>query len=112
MSKIYAVIGTSQQTIVSDKVSYSPAPNEVLMKSERPEGDYIANDNGEWVEDTSKKIEVLDSQYNSDKAILMSQYTEASIDNDTDLMASIKEELAVLREEYDKAYEEIIGGAE
>ena len=112
MSKVYAIIGSSSMTVVADEIRYTPATGEVLMKSERPEGDYIANENGEWVKDTSKEIEALDSQYNSDKAILMSQYTEASIDDDTDLMASIKEELAVLREEYDKAYEEIIGGAE
>jgi hypothetical protein len=59
-----------------------------------------------------QKIAQLDSQYNSDKAILMSQYTEAVIDNDSELVASIKEELAVLRKEYDNAYEEIVGGAE
>jgi hypothetical protein len=59
-----------------------------------------------------RKLAELDSQYNSDKAILMSQYTEAVIDDNTELMASIKEELAVLREEYDNAYGEIVGGAE
>jgi hypothetical protein len=59
-----------------------------------------------------EQLAELDSQYNGDKAILMSQYTEAVIDNDSELMASIKEELAILREEYDKAYEDIIGGAE
>lgn len=113
MSKIYALVGTSQQTIVADNISYRPQENEVLMKSERPnEGEYIANENGEWVKDTSKEIEALDTQYNTDKAVLMSQYTEAVIDNDSELMASIKEELAVLRKEYDNAYEDIIGGAE
>jgi hypothetical protein len=112
MSKIYAVIGTSQQTIIADTVSYQQQVNEVLMKSERPEGDYIANKNGEWVKDTSKEIEALDSQYNSDKAILMSQYTEAVIDDDSELMASVKAELTALREQYDKDYEDIIGGAD
>lgn len=59
-----------------------------------------------------QKLAQLDAQYNSDKAILMSQYTEADIDGDSDLKESIKTELVALREEYDKAYEEIIGGAE
>jgi hypothetical protein len=59
-----------------------------------------------------QKIAQLDSQYNSDKAILMSQYTEAVIDNDSELVASVKAELTALREQYDKDYEDIIGGAE
>jgi hypothetical protein len=63
-------------------------------------------------EEQNRKLTELDSQYNSDKAILMSQYTEAVIDDDTDLMASVKAELTALREQYDKDYEDIIGGAE
>lgn len=59
-----------------------------------------------------EQIEALDMQYNSDKAILMSQYTEADIDGDEDLKATIKAELVALREQYDKDYENIIGGAE
>ena len=59
-----------------------------------------------------EQIEALDHQYNSNKAILMSQYTEADIDRNEDLKATIKAELVALREQYDKAYEEIIGGAE
>jgi hypothetical protein len=59
-----------------------------------------------------QKLAQLDSQYNSDKAILMSQYTEAVIDDDSELMASVKAELTALREQYDKDYEDIIGGAE
>lgn len=111
MSKIYAIIGTSQQTIIADTVSYQPQANEVLMKSERPnEGEYVANETGEWVKDTDKAIEALDRQYNSDKAILMSQYTEADIDGDEGLKASVKAELVALREQYDKDYEDILGG--
>jgi hypothetical protein len=59
-----------------------------------------------------QKLAALDTQYNSDKAILMSQYTEAVIDDDSELMASVKAELTALREQYDKDYEDIIGGAE
>jgi hypothetical protein len=97
---------------------YSPDGN-IEVWEQKPNGYYTVE---EWQElhpaptppepTTEEKLEALDSQYNSDKAILMSQYTEAVIDDDTELMASVKEELAVLREEYDKAYEEIIGGAE
>jgi hypothetical protein len=59
-----------------------------------------------------QKIAQLDAQYNSDKAILVSQYTEADIDGDSELKESIKAELIALREQYDKDYENIIGGAE
>jgi hypothetical protein len=85
---------------------------------EKPNGYYTVE---EWEEmhpptpyepTTEEKLAELDSQYNSDKAILMSQYTEASIDDDSELMASVKAELTALREQYDKDYEDIIGGAE
>jgi hypothetical protein len=59
-----------------------------------------------------QKLTQLDAQYNSDKAILMSQYTEADIDGDEDLKASVKAELVALREQYDKDYENIVGGEE
>ena len=59
-----------------------------------------------------QKLAELDNQYNTDKAILMSQYTEAMVDGDNNLMASIKAELAALREQYDKDYEGIVGGEE
>lgn len=59
-----------------------------------------------------QKIAQLDAQYNSDKAILVAQYTEADILEDFELKASIKVELATLQAEYDRAYEEIVGGEE
>lgn len=59
-----------------------------------------------------RKIAELDGQYNSDKAILMSQYTEADIDGDEDLKATIKAELVAIREQYDKDYADIVGGEE
>ena len=61
---------------------------------------------------TEQKLAELDNQYNTDKAILMSQYTEAMVDDDSDLMATIRAELVALREQYDKDYEEIVGGEE
>lgn len=59
-----------------------------------------------------QKLAELDSQYNSDKTILMSQYTEADIDGDSELKESIKAELMTLRGQYDKDYEDIVGGEE
>ena len=95
---------------------YSPDGN-IEVWAEKPQGYYTVE---EWAElhpapappepTTEEKIEALDRQYNSDKAILMAQYTEADIIEDFELKASIKVELATLQAEYDRAYEEIIGG--
>ena len=94
---------------------YSPEGN-IEVWAEKPEGYYTVE---EWQElhpapappepTTDEKIEALDRQYNSDKAILVSQYTEADIDGDKELKASVKAELVALREQYDKDYEEIVG---
>jgi hypothetical protein len=73
---------------------------------------YEVCENGPYTPTVEEQLEALDHQYNSDKAILMSQYTEADIDGDEELKASIKAELVALREQYDKDYEDIIGGAE
>ena len=95
---------------------YSPDGN-IEVWEQKPDGYYTEE---EWEElhpapappepTTEEKIEALDHQYNSDKAILMSQYTEADILEDFELKASLKVELATLQAEYDRAYEEIIGG--
>ena len=61
-----------------------------------------------YVPTVEEQIEALDHQYNSDKATLTSQYTEADIDGDEELKASIKAELVALREQYDKDYEAIV----
>lgn len=103
MSKIYAIIGTSSMTVVADSVKYTPATNEVLMQSERPaEGDYVANENGEWVEDKQKKLDELDAQYQKDKREIMGYYNEAAFYGDEDLQSELKEEMANV----DKQYEE------
>ena len=68
--KIYAVVGTAQQTIIADSVQYNPQENEVLMKSERPEGDYIATQGGEWVIDKTPAIEALTAEYRQEKVNL------------------------------------------
>lgn len=72
------------------------------------DGKLVVDENADKI----SKIEALDQQYNSDKAVLMSQYTEADILEDFELKASIKVELATLQAEYDRAYEKIVGGEE
>lgn len=110
MSKIYAVIGTNSMTIVADTIRYSPKSNEVLMQSERPsEGDWVANEDGEWVEDKQKAIEELDTTYNRDKTELANYYLEATIAGDVDLQAELKEEIEQLNADYDEKRRELEG---
>ncbi len=110
--KIYATIGTSNQTIVSDTVQYTPLDNEILMGEERPEGDYIANENGQWVLDFSKQIKELDNRYKKEKAVLCEQYTDAQIHGDTEIAEEIVDEMIALDNWYDTQYEKIINGDE
>jgi hypothetical protein len=111
MSKIYAVIGTNSMTIVADTVKYNPQTNEVLMQSERPaEGDWVANEDGMWVEDKQKAIDALDAQYNHDKADLLTAYQTAMLYGDTEQMEALKADLEALDEQYDADYERIVGG--
>jgi hypothetical protein len=110
MSKIYAVIGTNSMTIVADSVKYNPQTNEVLMQSERPaEGDWVANEDGQWVEDKQKAIDTLDKQYNIDKTELANYYLEATIAGDADLQAELKAEIDQLNADYDEARRELEG---
>ena len=107
--KIYAIVGTSQQTIVADSVRYNPAENEVLMQSERPsEGDYIATAEGEWEVDKSAQIAALDAEYTREKATLCEQYTDAQIHGDTDTAEAIVAEMDDLDAWYDEEYEKIL----
>ena len=52
----------------------------------------------------------LDAQYQANKAQLMQYYFEFSITEDTEGMASIKQELSDLAAQYDAALAEIEGG--
>lgn len=104
--KIYAVVGTAQQTIIADSVQYNPQENEVLMESERPaEGDYIATASGVWVIDISKKYEELDAEYMRQKALLIEQYTDDTLHDDAEATAADKEEMAALDAWYDEQYQ-------
>lgn len=105
--KIYAVIGTSQQTIIADAVRYNPQENEVLMEAERPEGDYIASASGVWVIDISKKYEELDAEYMRQKALLIEQYTDDTLHDDAEAMAADKEEMAAFDAWYDEEYQKL-----
>ena len=86
MKIIYAVVGTNQQTIVNDRVSYSPAENEIHMKSERPEGDgYVATADGTWeIPLDSVKQEKIDSlkQIRDTKEVLPIQIDKGLFDYD------------------------------
>lgn len=96
---------------------YSPEGN-IEVWEQKPEGYYTVDEWEEmhpptpYVPTVDEQIEALDHQYNSDKAVLMAQYTEADMVEDFELKAQIKVELATLQAEYDRAYEEIVGGAE
>lgn len=110
MSKIYAVIGTNSMTIVADTVKYNPQTNEVLMQSERPsEGDWVANEDGQWVEDKQKSIEELDSTYNREKTELANYYLEATIAGDAELQVELKAEIEQLNADYDEKRRELEG---
>lgn len=61
-------------------------------------------------EEQEKALADLDSRYNTDKAVLSEQYTMAMLTDDTELADELKAELVALNEDYDKAYEEIVGG--
>jgi hypothetical protein len=81
------------------------------MKSERPtDGEYVANENGEWVtpEPTKEeKLAVLDSQYEADKAEIMKYYVDSVIHIDVDLTNELADEMILLDRQYKKDREEI-----
>lgn len=110
--KIYGVIGTSTMTVVNDGVKYTPSNNEVLMSSERPSEEYIANTDGTWVlpvPTKEEKLAQLVAQYESDKAEILKYYSDAMIHGDSDLMAELTEEMTALDEQYATDYEALKG---
>lgn len=110
--KIYAVEGTSQQTIIADGVRYSPAEGEVLMQTERPDCDYIAKTDGTWEIDKTPAIEALTAEYRAEKANLCEAYTTASMHGDTETAESVAADMADLDEWFDEEYAKIEGSAE
>ena len=105
--KIYAVVGTGQQTIVSDSVQYSPQENEVMMTAERPEGDYIATKDGEWVIDKTPAIEALTAEYRAEKENLCEAYTTATMQGDTETAQSVAADMTDLDAWFDEEYQKI-----
>lgn len=60
--KVYAFIGDGGQTVVPDNFNYQPTGNEVLMVSERPDGNYIAKADGTWEKYTPSVEPTLDER--------------------------------------------------
>lgn len=110
--KIYATVGTRNQTIVADNVKYTPAQGEILMQSERPEGDYIAAESGEWVLDKTPALEALTAEYTKEKANLCEAYTTATMQGDTETAQSVAQDMSDLDEWFDEEYRKIEGGDE
>ena len=108
--KIYAVVGTSQQTVIADGVKYSPAEGEILMQTERPaDGDYIAKTDGTWEIDKTPALDALTAEYRAEKANLCEAYTTASMQGDTETAQSVAQDMADLDEWYDEEYRRIEG---
>ena len=57
-----------------------------------------------------QKKAILDSEYQTNKAELLKQYSEALAYNDTDTATTIQEQLAELDSQYDTAYADIEEG--
>ena len=106
--KIYAVIGTAQQIVIADNVQYNPQENEVLMETERPEGDYIATAGGEWIIDKTPALDALTAEYRAERANLCEAYTSATMQGDSETAQSVAQDMADLDAWYDEEYEKIV----
>ncbi len=60
------------------------------------------------VEEKSKALSQLDTDYNRQKAVLSEQYTSAMMADDAELAEEIKAELIALNEKYDSDYAKIM----
>ena len=109
--KIYAVVGTSQQTIIADTVQYNPQEKEVLMQTKRPDGDYIAKADGTWEIDKTPQIEALTNEYRAEKANLCEAYTTASMQGDTETAQSVAADMTDLDAWFDEEYKAIEEGS-
>jgi hypothetical protein len=97
---------------------YSPEGNFEVWET-KPDGYYTEQ---EWHElhpappspepTKEEKLAMLDAQYDSDKATLVAQYTDALMHDDTDTADAVKVEMIALDEQYDADYEAIINGEE
>ena len=111
--KIYAIVGTAQQTIIADTVRYNPAENEVLMQTERPvDGDYIAKADGTWEIYKTPQLDALTAEYRAEKTNLCEAYTTASMQGDTETAQSVAADMADLDAWFDEEYRKIEEGSE
>lgn len=96
---------------------YSPAGNFEVW-AEKPNGYYTE---AEWNElhppqtptETKTKEErlaELDAQYESDKRELLTAYTDALLNGDTESQESCQADMATLNEQYDSDYKAIMEG--
>ena len=93
---------------------YSPTGN-LEVWDEKPQGYYTEE---EWAElhpappppepTKEEKLAALNAQYDSDKATLVSEYTDAIMHDDTETAEAIKGEMLALDEQYDIDYAEIM----
>lgn len=105
--KIYAIVGTAQQTITADSVQYNPAEGEILMQSERPDVDYIAKADGTWEIDKTPQIDALTNEYRAERENLCEAYTTATMQGDTETAQSVAQDMADLDSWYDEEYRKI-----
>lgn len=110
--KVYAVVGTSRQTIIADSVRYNPAEGEVLMQSERPDGDYIARVDGTWEIDKTPALDALTAEYRAEKANLCEAFTTATMTGDTETAQGVAADMTDLGAWYDEEYRKIEGSEE
>lgn len=93
---------------------YSPDGN-LEVWDKKPDGYYTEE---EWAElhpapeppepTKDEKLQALNAQYDSDKATLVNEYTDALIHDDDETADAIKEEMLALDEQYDLDYAAIM----
>ena len=75
---------------------------------------YLSEDDPAYIEakkqeEKDKALSDLDTDYNQQKADLLTAYQTAMLYGDTDTMESLKADLNALDEQYDEDYEKIVG---
>ena len=93
---------------------YSPTGNLEVWDT-KPDGYYTEE---EWAElhpappppepTKDEKLQALNAQYDSDKATLVAEYTDAIMHDDDETAEAIKGEMLALDEQYDIDYEAIM----
>ena len=97
------ILPTGTQYEVHEGETYTAGGKTWLSQTEQG---YI---DAKAAEERKKAIAKLDTQYNTQKAILSEQYTSAMMAEDTELAGEVKTELMALNEWYDTEYKKIAG---